>query len=502
MGFLSQTGASGEAGSAGPSTQKGEPRLPRRKRRRRSSPNLARFFTKQLLLFVALALLIVIVDLFLYTAIAYRESNEHYNDGTPITTTRAVDAELESDGEGGWTLSPEGARALDERDAWALLVDGDGTVAWSHNAPEDVPRAYSPNDIAMAAHYAEIADYPAFFWDRDDGLLVISFPKGEYWHESLTYPASTIANLPLYVLFVFGVDLGILFTVYAVSRRRTQRAVGPIADALDALSEGRAAELHLKGDLREIGEQITETSGIIEQKDAARANWIRGISHDIRTPLSMILGYADAIASNENAPQDARDGAAVIRAQGLKIKDLVVDLNTASRLDYDMQPLHLERVHLPRLLRALVAAHMNGGGDELHPLELDIPAAAADAVALGDERLIARAVENAVANARVHNERGCAVTVSLAVSEEPGGRAFALIRVSDDGDGIAPEELAELEARLARSRTARSPSGSYGEEHGLGLVLVDRIVRAHGGWLALESREREGFSVQMALPLA
>lgn len=283
-------------------------------------------------MFVALALLIVMVDFFLYTLIAYRESNEHYNDDSPATAVRAVDAALSRREDGAWTLSEDGEQALDERDAWALLVDESGAVAWSQRVPDEVPRSFSPNDVAMAAHYAKIADYPAFFWDRDDGLLVVGFPKGEYWHESLTYPASTIANLPLYVLLVFAVDLGILFVLYAVARRRTQSAVGPIVDALDALSEGRAAELNLKGDLREIGQRITEASGIIEQKDAARANWIRGVSHDIRTPLSMILGYADAIAADEGASDDVRADAQVIRAQGLKIKDLVTDLNTASKL--------------------------------------------------------------------------------------------------------------------------------------------------------------------------
>ncbi|OUO95408.1 two-component sensor histidine kinase [Gordonibacter sp. An232A] len=468
-----------------------------RARRQTSTPSLARFFTKQMLMFVALALLIVMVDFFLYTLIAYRESNEHYNDDSPATAVRAVDAALSRGEDGAWTLSEDGEQALDERDAWALLVDESGAVAWSQRVPDEVPRSFSPNDVAMAAHYAEIADYPAFFWDRDDGLLVVGFPKGEYWHESLTYPASTIANLPLYVLLVFAVDLGILFVLYAVARRRTQSAVGPIVDALDALSEGRAAELNLKGDLREIGQRITETSGIIEQKDAARANWIRGVSHDIRTPLSMILGYADAIAADEGASDDVRADAQVIRAQGLKIKDLVTDLNTASKLDYDMQPLDLERVHLPRLLRSVVAEHVNSGLDELHPLELDLDENALDAVVLADERLIGRAVENAIANARLHNERGCRVQVTLAVRGER-----ALVRVADDGAGTSAEELAELKARLARARTARSAAGSYGEEHGLGLVLVDRIVRAHGGSISIESEPGRGFSVELSLPLA
>lgn len=469
-----------------------------RDRRGAQSVGFARFFTKQLLLFVALALLIVVVDFFLYAVIAYQESNSNFNDGTPASTTRAVDQALAQEADGTWTLGEDGAEALDQQDAWALVVGADGAVTWSRGKPDDVPDRFSVNDVAMAAHYADIADYPTFFWDRDDGLLVIGFPKHEFWTMTLTYPASTVRNFPLYVLLIFAVDLGILYSIYAVSRRRTQNAVAPIAAALDALSDGRAAELHLKGDLRDIGDQITETSAIIEQKDAARTSWIRGISHDIRTPLSMILGYADALAQDAGADEEARERARVIRAQGLKIKDLVTDLNTASQLDYDMQPLHLERVLVGRLLRTVAAAHANSGLNEQHPIELDIEEGALDAVVLGDERLLTRAVENALANARLHNERGCAIRVALTARD--GARCT--ISVSDDGSGLAPVELAALEARLARSRTARSAAGSFNEDHGLGLVLIDRIARAHGGSLALDGADGKGFTVAITLPLA
>lgn len=465
-------------------------------RGRRRAPGFARFFTRQMLLFVGLAFLIVVVDFMLYALIAYRESEANFNDGTPITVTRTVDGALAQQ-DGAYRLEDAGMEALAQQSAWSMLIDGSGVVVWSQNLPADVPLSYAPNDIAMAAHYAAIVDYPAFFWDRDDGLLVTGFPKDEFWTMNFTYPASTIRNAPLYVLLIFAVDVAILFLLYAVSKRRTQNAVAPIAEALDALSEGRSAEVRLKGDLDEIGERLTEVSGIIEQKDAARANWIRGVSHDIRTPLSMMLGYADTLAADERMPEDARAEAALIRAQGLKIKDLVTDLNTASQLDYDMQPLNLERVHVPRLLRAVVAGHVNAGLGELHPIELDVAEAAGEAVVLGDERLLTRAVENAIANARLHNERGCTVRVSLSQRE---GRAE--VRVADDGAGATREELAALEARLARARTSRSAAGSYGEEHGLGLVLVDRIARAHGGALALESEPGRGFAVKINLPLA
>ena len=410
------------------------PRTSARDRRTRRPAGFARFFTKQLLLFVALALLIVVIDFFLYAVIAYRESNSNFNDGTPASTTRAVDQALEQDADGSWTLGENGLEALGQQDAWALVIGTDGAVAWSQDKPEDVPDRFSVNDVAMAAHYAAVADYPAFFWDRDDGLLVVGFPKNEFWTMTLTYPASTVRNFPLYVLLIFAVDLGILYTIYAVSRRRTQNAVAPIAEALDALSDGRAAELHLKGDLRDIGDQITETSAVIEQKDAARASWIRGISHDIRTPLSMILGYADALAQDEGAAEEARaQSARVIRAQGLKIKDLVTDLNTASQLDYDMQPMRLERVHMRRACCAPWRPRMRTAGwTKRIRSSPDIAEDALNAVVLGDERLLTRAVANAISNARLHDEQGCTISVELALRDN----AYCTIRVSDDGAGI------------------------------------------------------------------
>ena len=109
------------------------PRTSARDRRTRRPAGFARFFTKQLLLFVALALLIVVIDFFLYAVIAYRESNSNFNDGTPASTTRAVDQALEQDADGSWTLGENGLEALGQQDAWALVIGTDGAVAWSQD---------------------------------------------------------------------------------------------------------------------------------------------------------------------------------------------------------------------------------------------------------------------------------------------------------------------------------------------------------------------------------
>ena len=206
--------------------------------RRRRRGGFAWFFSKQLLAFLALAFLVIVVDFFLYAFIAVWESDQHFDQGSPATLTRRVDAGLVQEA-GTWTLDGEAADALDAQEAWALLVDAHGTVAWERGVPADVPRTFSINDVAVAARYGSIEDHPSFFWDRADGLLVVGFPQGSYWSMSFTYPESTMRNLPLYVLLLFGVDFLILFVYVLRSRRRTLRTVTPVTSALEDLSEGR-----------------------------------------------------------------------------------------------------------------------------------------------------------------------------------------------------------------------------------------------------------------------
>ena len=114
---------------------------------------------------------------------------------------------------------------------------------------------------------------------------------------------------------------------------------------LSCLAHGEAVQLAERGSLREVAAGINAASGELQRRDAAlrkkdeaRANWIAGISHDIRTPLSVILGYAGELQDDPALPPQEQEQAAVICRQGIRLRDLVSDLNLVSRLEYDMQP--------------------------------------------------------------------------------------------------------------------------------------------------------------------
>ena len=538
----------------------------RRMRGSRGAGALARFFTKQVLWFIFLVFALLIIDVFLYILIAVHEMDRNYLYGTPATVTRTVseqlaledgayvlgdDAAAQLDGQGAWAqlidaggavvwshgvpqASAEAAEepAADGSDGTDMTDGSDATDATpadaSTSAPVQdpgnsaeapaaataseassvadddggpVPDAYTLNDIALIAHYHTVKGQPAFIWERPDGLLLVAFPAGTYETMTITWPRETWTSLPTYIGGIIVADLLILFAAYVVYRRRTQRAVEPINDALGALSRGGRAQIDLKGDLAPIADQINETSDILEHKDRAREQWIRGVSHDIRTPLSLIIAKAEGIAADEEAVDATRSEARAIRTQGLKIKDLVAALNAASQLSFSERPLDLERVHLAKLLRSIAASYLNSGLDAAHPLDFELDDACSDAVVLGDERMLTRLVENLLANARLHNPDGCAIAMTLVPRTVDGARC-AELRVSDDGAGIDPAALAALEERLSRARMAPDDAVPDDAGHGLGLVLVDRIARAHGGSFDVAGSPGAGFSACAVLPLA
>ena len=168
-----------------------------------------------------------------------------------------------------------------------------------------------------------------------------------------------VQALPSFLVVMAFLDVGCLFLAYWLSKRRTLSGLEPIEDAIEALGTGKAAHSLPKGTLANLSESVTRASDLIAKQNEARANWIAGISHDIRTPLTLIMGNAERIASDPSVPSDASGRAALISAQSAKISNLINDLNLASQLEYDMQPLHKAKAKPSKIVRKAVADAIN-----------------------------------------------------------------------------------------------------------------------------------------------
>ena len=266
----------------------------------------------------------------------------------------------------------------------------------------------------------------------------------------------------------------------------------PILQGIQNLSHGKAEHLAEQGELAEINAGLNRAADYMRQKDNTRAEWIRGVSHDIRTPLSMVLGYASELEDDGNLPPDARKQAGIIRRESEKMKRLIDDLNLTTKLEYALQPVHFQDMDWVETSRQAVSEVLNSGLDSRYEIVFAEMQPGRSLHLLGDDGLLRRMLDNLIRNSITHNPHGCRISVS--VGEEKG---HCLCIVSDDGIGIEPERLKVLN----RGDDITSTQGSDEKnEHGLGLKLVMQIVKAHRGTVSFSDSTPHGLEVRISLP--
>ena len=119
---------------------------------------------------------------------------------------------------------------------------------------------------------------------------------------------------------MFCLDIFLLFIAYFLSKRKIIKTTEPIIAAIKNLSDGKSVSISVDGELAEIAEGVNRAAIILDRQNQARANWISGVSHDIRTPLSMIMGYAQRISDETEGESLIHNEAVIIRKQSMKNK--------------------------------------------------------------------------------------------------------------------------------------------------------------------------------------
>ena len=437
------------------------------------------YISKHLASFAAFLLILVIVNVVLYGVTFYHTVSEDYGEASPRAMLELTSTAATTEG-----LPDYAEQKLRQYNIWAMYLTSTGECFWRLDVPQEVPQHYSIQEVALFSK-GYLEDYPVFVWSTEDGLLVLGYPKNSYMKlTSNYYSMETIQKIPLYVIGMLGMDVLCLFLAYYFSKRRIIQNTEPIVDAIETLADGKPVSLHIDRELSEIANSVNKASLILSRQNEARANWISGVSHDIRTPLSMIMGYADRIAADKTASEGVKEQAVIVQKQSAKIKELVQDLNLVSQLEYEMQPLHKEQIRLSKLIRSYAAELLNSGISDAYTIEIDIAPEAENAMLECDARLISRAINNLVQNSIKHNPQGCKILLSLKYTEET-----LTLSVADNGVGLTPEKLQELEEK---PHYMESTDERLDLRHGLGLLLVRQIVEAHGGSMRMDSISNQG----------
>ena len=225
---------------------------------------------------------------------------------------------------------------------------------------------------------------------------------------------------------------------------------------------------------------------MLARRDNARTQWIAGVSHDVRTPLALIMGWAEQMEQDAEMPAASRRKATGIRTQCEKLRTLIDDLNLTSKLEYGAQPLRRKSLRAGPLFRALVAQFCENAQEKQCEIALEQSEQSEQAVLCADRALLERLLENLLNNSIRHNPG----LVSITVRTEAAGGCFCLT-VADDGCGYPPAVLAAMS----------DPAPSENAPHILGLHVVEQIAIAHGGKAEFAQNIPQGAKAVISLPM-
>lgn len=461
----------------------------------KSIPKLIRRFLMIMLLSSILFLVLNIGFLLSFTL-------QYMPNGRPWSTAQEAADSMEET-EGIYAVSEEMEQKLQDSGIWAVYIDNrTGQALWHTDyLPEEIPLEYTFSQVSSLTR-GYLSGYPTFTGEGENGLMILGYPKDSFWkHMYASWDMQMIKSMPRTVLIVLAGNIILVFIIYVGANSGLLRSVKPIAEGIQKLPTGEAVNLKETGILSELAADINQTSEMLQtqkylllKKDAARANWIAGVSHDIRTPLSMVMGYADQLSGSENLGKEERTKAGVIVRQSRRIKNLINDLNLASKLEYNMQPLSVKEENAVALVRQVAVDFINTDIEGRYPIEWETPEELTFCAIRADRDLLKRAVSNLIQNSMNHNEEGCTIWISV-VREGKNCE----ISVEDNGHGATDEELRKLSSAPHYMVCDNSVEE---QRHGLGLQIVKQIARSHGGRTVIGHGTHGGFGVKMILPCA
>lgn len=394
-----------------------------------------------------------------------------------------------------------GLERLDEYDLWLQVIDETGQEVFSHNKPENFPAKYTASEL-MAFSTSDYEDGNTVFVSsfEEDGQTwnyLIGFPYdvGKYM---LYYNGEVVGRLkPVFTLSLFGVIFAgsALFLIYGIW---LTRQTGKIAKGIGNISRRVYKTIPEKGTfgsvymaLNKMNEEIRHSDQIKEETDRVRREWITNITHDLKTPLSPVKGYAELLADGTDIDtKTAQEYGTIILKNVDYAEKLMNDLKLTYQLESGAFPFRPQPVRLVRYLKELVIDIANDPAFSDRDIEFacDLP----EFTVSIDPDLFHRAISNLVINALVHNPPTTEVIVSVLKEKEN-----IYISVRDNGIGISEAEQAELFTRYYRGTNTKEKT----EGSGLGLAIAKQIIVLHGGEIAVKSKIGEGTEFSIRLPV-
>jgi len=295
----------------------------------------------------------------------------------------------------------------------------------------------------------------------------------------------------IFFLSAVGVIALALLLAFLFSRTLT-RPIRELTAATQAVSAGDLAQevpVRSRDELGQLAASFNQMNAKLAQSLNLRRQMTADIAHELRTPISVILGHAEGVHDGVLAP--SLETFEIVRDETSRLEQLVEDLRTLSRADADELPIERQPIALATLLEDVRAAHTHRSEQKNISLNIQIAPDLPEIVV--DPGRMMQVLSNLVDNALRYTPEGGRISLSAQVVDEK-----LEVRVQDSGPGIAEGELDHIFDRFYRSDPSRQrdEGGS-----GLGLAIARAIVEKHTGHIWAESKPGEGTTIVIHLPL-
>lgn len=326
-------------------------------------------------------------------------------------------------------------------------------------------------------------------------FIVYDLARGPGILESLSFFEVLMSMVPAAV----GVLVLLLVTLYLLSHRLADRLMAPIkriASSVESILSGDPVmEVSIYPEVRPFVDTIDRQKKQIDlalhemrEAEKVRREFTANVSHELKTPLTSIIGYAEMLQNGVSNAEDSKKFAGVIRKEGSRLLELIDSVISLSRLEDSSAIKTFENLELYGMTEDLIEQLRFSAKEK--SVELSIEGSPLQV--RGDRRMIQDLIFNLIDNAIKYNRVGGSVDVSI--SDEG---SYGVITVSDTGIGIPRDDVERVFERFYRVDRSRSRKAGG---TGLGLAIVKHIVEYHGGSVVLHSEVNKGTTVAVKLP--
>lgn len=404
-------------------------------------------------------------------------------------------------------LSPEARDKLEKENAWMQLLSPEGEVLDSYGKAgrdatytmqqlgelheENQSIASSTNMESELTVVSGIEKLPSTAWETTFSnqnlflfalISLILLAGGTFWY-------ARKFGAPLQVMMQWIENLG---------NGQYKQPTNDKNTSLITNNKGKIKRKYrLYKDLVRTLEQLTATLKLHENQqktlERTREDWISGLSHDLKTPLSSISGYAQMLESHdyEWSAQETREFASIMNEKSSYMMELLEELTLTFRLKNQALPLTKEQLDVNEFIRRIVIGFINDPTNQEQ--RFTFVAAPKSIRANIDPKWFQRIIDNLIANAVKYNPKGTEIKITVSTIEQH----LFVVLIEDDGKGMETEILDKLFDRYYRGTNMHETSTGTG----LGLAITKQLVQLHDGSIHIDSVPGKGTAVRVIVPV-